>query len=472
MNFHRLSLTNKIWFAVMASIFITVIFSYLLSNLFYENLYVKNLENSLLAEGKRLALDYEGGPLTQDLRDKVEWFNTKTEYEVFVVGNPKELAACLPFEIDHETIISEKERDSLLQGNTLQKNGYEERFNRDIIAVIIPLLDENRLEGIVYMYVPVAKISELTKDFAYLWFIGAILFLIISIYLGTVLVRKLTRPLRQMKEAADRVSGGDYSVRVLSFSDDEIGQLALAFNHMASSIQKEDERKNDFLANVSHELRTPLSYVSGYSEALQTGIVKNKQDFEKYLSLILRESKRMERLVGDLLDLAKFDSDEYQLEKTPLPLAQLVEDATEKYSLSIQERGLKLSLHLDPDIIIMGDEGRIEQVIQNLTDNALHYTDKGEISITLKRYNEGCILSIQDTGIGIPEEDLSQIKEKFYRVNKARTRQDGGTGLGLAISEKLVKLHGGELVISSKEGQGTKVDIFFPTLDDENEYCS
>jgi signal transduction histidine kinase len=466
MTKHRLTLSKKIWYTIVASIVITVIFSYLLSNLFYENLYVENLENSLLAEGNRLALDYEGGPLTQDLREKVEWFNSKTEYEVFVVGNPKELAACLPFEISHETLISEDERQLLLQGNTIQKMGYEERFNRNIMAVVIPLLDENRLEGIIYMYVPVAKISELTHDFAFIWLIAAILFLVISIYLGTVLVQKLTRPLRQIKEAADRVSAGDYSVRVLSFSDDEVGQLALAFNHMSSSIQKEDEKKKEFLANVSHELRTPLSYVSGYSEALQTGMVKNEKDKEKFLSLIHRESKRMERLVSDLLDLAKFESDEHQLKQMPLPLAQLVEDATEKYILPMQEKGIKLSLHLDPDIIILGDEGRIEQVIQNVTDNALHYTDKGEISIVLKRSSEGCILSIQDTGIGIPEKDLSHIKERFYRVNKARTRQDGGSGLGLAISEKIVTLHGGKLELSSKHGEGTKVDIMFPIMEE------
>lgn len=463
MKHRTLTLTTKIWLTITASIFITVVFSYIMSNLFYEKLYVENLEKSLLAEGQRLSLDYEGGALTEELREKIEWYNMKNEFEVFVVSNPKELSACLPFEINHETLITSEERDGLLRGETIKKMGFEERFDRKILAVIIPLLDDNRLDGIIYLYVPLAKISELTKDFSYLWLIAAVLFLVISLYLGTLLVKKLTSPLKQIKDAADQVSMGNYSVHVPTSSDDEIGQLALAFNQMSSSIQKEDEKKKEFLANVSHELRTPLSYVNGYSEALLTGIVKTESEREKYLSLINRESKRMERIVGDLLDLAKLDTDEYKLIQSPLPLAQLIEDATQKYIYSIKKKKLKLNFDLDPDIIILGDEGRIEQVIQNITDNALNYTKEGEISFTLKKHPEGCVLSIQDTGIGIPEEDLSHIKERFYRVNKARTRQDGGTGLGLAISERIVTLHNGKMMIDSELGKGTKVEIILPT---------
>lgn len=465
MKSHSLTLTTKIWLTITISIFITVAFSYTLSNLFYQKLYVEHVESSMLTEGKRLSLDYDGGELTDELREKIEWYNSKNEFEVFVVSNPKELAACLPYETDHSTLIGQEERDRLLLGETVQKIGYEERFNRKIMAVIIPLLDENRLEGIIYLYVPLAKITELTKDFSYLWLIAAILFLIISVYLGTLLVKKLTMPLKQMKEAAERVSTGDYSTRVSLRSNDEVGQLALAFNRMSESIQVEDEKKKEFLANVSHELRTPLSYVNGYSEALVTGIVTDEANQEKYLALINREAKRMERIVGDLLDLAKLDADEYQLNQTPLPLAQLVEDATQKYVLQLKEKNLHFTFDLDPDIIVLGDEGRIEQVIQNITDNAIKYTEQGEISFILKRSENGYILSIQDTGAGIPENDLSHIKERFYRVNKARTRLDGGTGLGLAISEKIMTLHKGKLEIYSKLGEGTRVDIRFPPYD-------
>lgn len=458
------SLTLKIWITIAASILITVVFSFILSNLFYQKLYVENVENALLAEGNRLALDYEGGPLSEEMKKRVEWYNSKNESEVFVVSNPRELSACLPFEIDYETLIQPQEREQLLNGIAIKKTGYEERFDREVMAVIIPLLDQKRLEGIVYLYVPLAKISELTKDFTYLWYIAGILFMVISFYIGTILVRKLTKPLKQMTDAANRVSQGDYSVRVLIHSADEVGQLGTAFNHMSSSIQREDEKRKQFLANVSHELRTPLSYVKGYSEALLSGIAKSQEDKEKYLSIIARESKRMDRLVGDLLELSRLEADEFKLEKIPLPFAQLVEDSTQKYKYTTNKKGLKLYYDLDPDIIILGDEGRIEQVIQNIMDNALRYTEKGGISIILKKHRDGCSLSIEDTGTGIPKEDLVHITDRFYRVNKARTRANGGTGLGLAISKKIINLHGGSLNIESDWGTGTKVEIILPVV--------
>lgn len=234
---------------------------------------------------------------------------------------------------------------------------------------------------------------------------------------------------------------------------------------MSSSIRKEDEKRRDFLANVSHELRTPISYVKGYSEALISGMEKSEEDRKKYLQLILRESRRMERLVGDLLDLSKLESDEYKLEKMPLPLAQLIEDAIEKYKPVLREKNVDLQYRLDPEVIINGDEGRIEQVIQNIMDNSIRYTAKGRISIRLSQERDQCLIEIEDTGIGISEEHLSKIKQRFYRVNKGRTRSDGGTGLGLAIAEKLVKLHQGELTVFSELNKGTTVRIMLPLLE-------
>ena len=462
------SLAKKLWITITATILITILYSYFLSYLFYEKLYVENVELSLLDEGERLASDYSGGPLTEELKDKIEWYSSKTDTEIFIVNNPRELSACLPFEIDYEALISGKERDKLLQGKPVKKSGYEERFDRKIMAVVIPLLDDNRLEGIIYLYVPLAKISEVATDFALLWLIAALLFTIIAICLGTIIVKKITKPLVEMKHAARRVSKGDYSVIVRNDSKDEIGQLAHAFNHMSNSIRKEDERKREFLANVSHELRTPISYVKGYSEAIVCGLTKSKEERVKYINLIYREAGRMERIIGDLLDLSKIDTDEYRIEKTPLPLAQLVEDSTQKYLETMQEKDLTFKCELDPDMIINGDEGRIEQVIQNIMDNALRYTETGGISIKLYRIGEDyCSIDIEDTGIGIPNDDIRKIKQRFYRVNKARTRNDGGSGLGLAIAEKLVNLHGGTLSISSRVGKGTTVQIKLPIIEFE-----
>lgn len=464
MKFLPNTLSKKLWVFVTTTIIITIGFSFLLSHYFYEKLYVENVRRGLLEEGTKLSTEYEGGPLSRELIEKVEWYNTKNESEVFIVSNPRELSACLPFEIDYDSIIGPEERDQLLNGQSVEKMGYEERFDRDVMAVIVPLIDSNRLEGIIYLYVPLAKISELTNDFSLIGLVVGVLFVILAVYVGTIFVKKMTKPLEIMKQAAEKVTAGDYSARVPVFSKDEIGQLGTAFNLMSVSIQKEDERKKEFLEDVSHELRTPISYVKGYSEALKAGLAKTSQDQERYLALIHREAKRMERLVGDLLDLSRLDAEDFRLEMCPLPLAQLVEDCLEKYRPSLQQKGLLLNAELDPDIIVNADEGRIEQVIQNIVDNAINYTERGRITVLLSKHEKGCILSIKDTGIGIPMEDIQRVTQRFFRVNKARTRSDGGTGLGLAISNKLIKLHGGELEIKSNLGKGTCISIILPVI--------
>ncbi|MEK3990838.1 sensor histidine kinase [Robertmurraya sp. FSL R5-0851] len=464
MEFLPNTLSKKLWVFVTTTIIITIGFSFLLSHYFYEKIYVENVRRGLLEEGTKLSTEYEGGPLSSELIEKVEWYNTKNESEVFIVSNPRELSACLPFEIDYDSIIGPEERDQLLNGQSVEKMGYEERFDRDVMAVIVPLIDSNRLEGIIYLYVPLAKISELTNDFSLIGLVVGVLFVILAVYVGTIFVKKMTKPLEIMKQAAEKVTAGDYSARVPVFSKDEIGQLGTAFNLMSVSIQKEDERKKEFLEDVSHELRTPISYVKGYSEALKAGLAKTSQDQERYLALIHREAKRMERLVGDLLDLSRLDAEDFRLEMCPLPLAQLVEDCLEKYRPSLQQKGLLLNTELDPDIIVNADEGRIEQVIQNIVDNAINYTERGRITVLLSKHEKGCILSIKDTGIGIPREDIQRVTQRFFRVNKARTRSDGGTGLGLAISNKLIKLHGGELEIKSNLGKGTCISIILPVI--------
>lgn len=459
------SLFKKLWLTVIGTILITILYSFLLSYLFYEKLYVDLVEQSLIEEGERLSSDYTGGALSEELKQKFEWYNEKSESEVFLVSNPRELSACLPYAIDYETLIGKEEREQLLKGEPVLKSGFEERFGRKILSVAIPLLDESRLEGIIYLYIPLAKISELTRDFSFLWLAGGMAFIIIAAYLGFKMLVKLTRPLAAMKEAADRVSKGDYSARVMIHSNDEIGQLAAAFNQMSESIQKEDDKKREFLADVSHELRTPISYIKGYGEALETGMIQSPDEKRKYLKLINREAGRMVKIVADLLDLSRLDADEFQLSQSPFPLAQLIEDFIVKYGPALEEKKINLLVDLDPDIIVNGDEGRLEQIFQNIIDNAIRYTDEnGKITIRLAKHSFGCMVEISDTGIGIPSEDIKKLTDRFYRVNKARSRTNGGTGLGLAIVDKLVKLHHGKMDIVSQLGEGTSVRLFFPVV--------
>lgn len=461
------SLSFKLWFTIISSIILSVIFAYSLSQYFYKNLYIEKVKTDLMHEASLLAADYSGGKITDEYKQKIEWFNSKIESEVFVVNNPRELSACLPFEIDYQTLISEEERQMLLQGKTVEKEGYEPRFDKNIVAAIIPLLDDHGLEGIIYTYIPVDSITELIKEFAVKWMIAAFLFLIIAIGLTTKWLKKLIHPIQDMEVAAHQVSKGDYSIKVPVTSNDEVGQLAKAFNEMAESIHLEEEKKREFLENVSHELRTPLSYVKGYTQAILDGVISNKEEELKYLQLISRETLRMQHLVADLMELTKTDHNQVQLQSSPIAFAQFIEDFVVKYEQVLANKKLKLQLQLDPEPIIMADERKMEQILQNIIDNAIQYTDvNGMITVVLQQNKDHCELTIADTGCGIPKQDLPNIMNRFYRVNKARSRSNGGSGLGLSIVKKLVELQKGVITIDSKEGIGTKVILSFPIVSD------
>lgn len=460
-----MSLSRKLSLALLFAFLVSIVYASFFSYLLYERLYVKNLETDMLQTGKRLALSYEGGAVQDSLIEEINRFGEKSQFEVFAVKNPRELSMCLPFEIDYNALISGEDREKLLTGAPVYKKGHVERLDRDVISVVVPLLDGKRLEGIIYLYYPLENLTEMTFRYSVYWIAGAFLFLLVALTIGNKWLKRTVKPITDMKNAARELSSGNLAVRVADYHDDEIGQLAKTFNEMAESVQKEDERRKEFLANVSHELRTPLSYIKGYMEAIQTGVVK-KEDKSKYENIIFREAKRMERLVDDLLDLAKFESREFSLKLAPIPLAQTIEESINKVRHEMDEKGIQLECSLNYELIAEADEERLIQMLINLLDNAINYTTTGGkiiVALTLENNSFGAI-TITDTGQGIPESDLANVTERFYRVDKARTRKQGGTGLGLAIVDRLAKLHGGTMTIASEVGKGTAVTIRLPLI--------
>lgn len=461
-----LSLGQKLWIIVSIVMLTGIAVSYGMYHYLYKKIYVEDVEANLRQEGLQLANEYTGGELTPELQEKIEWYNTISRSEVVMVNDPKELSACLPFDVNHETLIGAEERERLINGESITKIGYEKQFDRNIMGVIVPLLDDKRLKGIIYLYIPLATLNEVFEEASLIITIISLIFSLFALLFGKRIVKKLTTPLNEMERVAYRMSKGDYSEKVHVYSNDEIGRLGIAFNQMSEAIKEEDERRKEFLGNVSHELRTPISYIKGYSEAMLDGTISEKEEANKYLQLINREAGRMQRLVYDLLDLARLEKKSLPMEIQPIALAQLIEESLEKFEPFLHEKKLSFEKKLDPDVIIMGDQDRIEQVIQNITENAIRYSPENSfIHVSLeKSKGNTCTIAIKDNGIGIPKKDLHRIGERFFRIDKARTRQYGGTGLGIAIVQKIVQLHEGHFYIESEEGVGTTVFIKLPAI--------
>jgi len=410
-------------------------------------------------EGKNLAAQYDKREGISTFEEKVRSFDQISSSDVIFVSNPRDLSACLPFDVHHHSLISEGDRQTLLDGKTVTKIGYEEHFDRNIMGVVIPVLENKKLVGIVYSYIPLKSIKDLIYDMGLILAPLAIAMILITIWVGRKIIIAITKPLSQMERVANHLATGDFSERITVSSEDEIGRLGKAFNKMANSLETEDVKRKEFLANVSHELRTPLSYIKGYSEAILDGVAKGAQQ-EKVTQLIHKEAGRMQRLVHDLLDLAQLEGEHFPLKKQPIVFSQLIEDVLDTYEIKFIEKELHISTNLNPEIIVMIDEDRMQQVLHNVLDNAIRYTNQnGNIVITLEQIDDYCELKIKDTGIGIDIEHLENLGERFYRVDKARSRQHGGTGLGLAIVKQIVHIHGGQWKIESEKDKGTTVII-------------
>jgi two-component system, OmpR family, phosphate regulon sensor histidine kinase PhoR len=239
---------------------------------------------------------------------------------------------------------------------------------------------------------------------------------------------------------------------------------AVVVLHDITELRKLERVRRDFVANVSHELRTPLTAIQGFAETLLAGALDDPQNRTRFLQIILEHSRRLARLTEDLLMLSKMDAERLQLEIARISVAQLIESCMETSQHRAAEKDLRISLDISkqlPDIA--GDRRRLAEVLQNLLDNAIQYTlPGGQITLSAETADSEVILTVSDTGMGIPQADQPRIFERFYRVDVARSRELGGTGLGLSIAKHLVEIHGGRIWVESAVGQGSRFHFSVP----------
>ncbi|MTH52880.1 PAS domain-containing protein [Bacillus mangrovi] len=245
-------------------------------------------------------------------------------------------------------------------------------------------------------------------------------------------------------------------------TNDEWKGIVLVF-HDITELKKLEQMRKDFVANVSHELKTPITSIKGFSETLLDGAMSDKQTLEYFLSIILKESDRLQTLIQDLLDLSKIEQQAFRLTFSDCDLHEIADDIVAILSSKAEEKEIVLTVDSEAEVIpAIGDVYRIKQIFINLINNALTYTPKGgSVNLSLRNGKDHAWVTVSDSGIGISEEELPRIFERFYRVDKARSRNSGGTGLGLAIVKHLVEAHKGQITVKSRVGEGTTFTVRF-----------
>jgi len=322
---------------------------------------------------------------------------------------------------------------------------------------------DEQVVAAIYLVTPISEVHK-TRSTVYRFFIISIL---VSILISTFLVyffsRRITKPLKEIRDAAKVISEGEFNKRLNIYSKDEIGELAKSFNQMAAALEKLEEMRKGFIANVSHELRTPMTSIKGFIEGILDNVIPQEKHKE-YLEIVRNEVARLNRLVNDLLDLAKMESGGLQIVYTNFNINELIRRCIIKLESIITEKELEVIANFDEDTLVSADIDAIERVLINLIHNAVKFTPSGGIiGVNTEVDNDGdkVIVSVADSGIGIAKEDLDRIWERFYKVDKSRSLDTVGTGLGLSIVKNIIMEHGEKIWVESEEGKGT---TFYFTL--------
>lgn len=338
--------------------------------------------------------------------------------------------------------------------------GRKKTTNEKIIAASSPIYFESQIIGVIRYSTSLKNIdSFLIKKYAQSF--GILLFLLsLSFFMSMIFIKTIIKSLKEMSLKAQKIAKGDFDQKIEIKSNDELSQLASTLNYMAAQIKENQKLKNEFISSITHDIKTPLTAIIGWTELLVMQENISKEDLNSQVITIQNETLRLKKLVEELLDFSKFEIDKISLNTDTTNLNALIEESINIFMPRIKKYNIDFSTELDENIDLDIDKNRIKQVFINLIDNSLKYSsNNSKIKIRLKSSDSKIIISIKDNGIGICQEDLRRVKEKFYVVDKSK----GGSGLGLSISEKIMQLHNGQLQIKSKFQKGTEVILIFPS---------
>ena len=353
--------------------------------------------------------------------------------------------------------FNQKELYPLREGQPVElRNGLPGVFSSDYIIIGRPVRNNGDLVAYALL---VSSGSDLNKTILDMYRdIGICLF--ISIILGFILIYilsgNITRPLRQMNDAARQIAGGDFEKRVAVKGRDEVSQLANSLNNMAESLDRQERGRREFIANISHDLRSPLTSIRGFIQAIRDGAAPPSQ-IDRYLGIVLDESSRLSKLADDIVDLSQIEARQIALEKIVFDINRMARDTAMLFETQIIKKQLNFSLSFaDSQNPVYADYEKIRRVIYNLLDNAIKFTPEGG-SVTIETsLKDGMVwVTVRDNGAGISAEEQKHIFERFYKADASRGLDKSGNGLGLSIVREFTRMHGYAATLVSSPGKGS-----------------
>jgi len=346
------------------------------------------------------------------------------------------------------------------------KDVVQEMTGADEEYVAYGVCEMNGSRGRIGALVYVSRIQGMMDSVAAVrWQLNTV-FIVIAIsalVLALIFSRVLTKPITNLSKTMRKMGKGDLSVRVPESGSGELRQLAENYNTMAEQLEHLDQTRNQFVSNASHELKTPLATMKIMLETMMYQPEMPTELRQEFMTDMNHEIDRLTGIITDLLTLTRMDNHSDAMKTEVLDLSELTEETVRLLRPAAEKRGQTLEENVEPGLHMTGDRTKLNQVLYNLIDNAMKYTqDGGSVRVSLSADGENLVWKVLDNGVGIPEEDQEHIFDRFYRVDKARSRETGGTGLGLSIVKQLVSMHGGEIRVESAPGEGSCFIVTLP----------
>lgn len=406
------------------------------------------------------------------LKQQIEYYSLSTNPYIWIINTEGEIL----FEPDIPDIIANKMAVSGNRYKLPDKRQYDEVIKEKKIiqekgdlyglfkdtgyswlVIETPFIYNGKVKGVVYLSTPISEVKKTRTVVINFFLVSVAVSIFISIILVYIFSLRISRPLKQIKNAAKEIAGGEFQKRLNIKAKDEIGELAITFNNMAIALQNLEEMRRGFIANVSHELRTPMTSIRGFVEGILDGTIPPERQ-NNYLTIVREETIRLSRLVTDLLDLARMESGEITLSLRNFNITELIRRSIIKLESLIISKNIQIEANFEEENIqAFADVDAIERVIINLMHNAVKFSnEKGKIKISVEYFKDKILLTIEDNGIGIERDEIDLIWDRFYKSDKSRGKDKTGTGLGLAIIKSIINEHNQEIWVESELEVGTK----------------
>lgn len=451
----------KLWLGMMALVFVVIIllwmFQIVFLKSFYTNIHISDIKSEASSILKLVDRDEN-----QELKNKLDQFsfNNNLSVELFDKnGNPIYLAGSQDGNGQMPMMNNRLRTDILnqaLSGKESEAQLTHPRFGNKFMLIGLPVSINDQILGALLINMPLAPVEDTVTILKQQLLYITVILLAASLLISFIISRSFTKPILKMKKVSESMASGDFSVRIDTNKQDELGKLAETINYMGQQLSKIENLRKDLIANVSHELRTPLSLIRGYAETIKdvTGDVREKRDNQ--LEIIIEETERLGGIVDDILNLSQLQSGYSKLNRSTFTVQQLLDNVVPKYDDLREKSGIDIILNGDANTPVEADKSRMEQVLHNLINNAFNHTPKGgKITIGIIDKIETVRIEVTDTGAGIEPEDIPHIWDRYYRAENKKEKKTVGSGLGLAIVKGVLQAHEAQFGVESMIGTGT-----------------